>query len=38
MKEKSFEQAHRLLIEEASDIALKKANLKTSDIHFFSPW
>ncbi|KAB8138583.1 stage V sporulation protein AD [Gracilibacillus oryzae] len=35
MEEKSFEQAHRHLIEEASTIALKKGNVDRENINFF---
>ena len=34
MEEPSYEQAHRLLIEEAVKVALKKANLTNEDIQF----
>ncbi|MFC4404745.1 stage V sporulation protein AD [Gracilibacillus xinjiangensis] len=35
MEEKSFEQAHTHLIQEASTIAIRKANIKENDINFF---
>ncbi|SER98289.1 stage V sporulation protein AD [Gracilibacillus ureilyticus] len=35
MEEKSFEQAHSHLIEEASTIALKKANVSKDKVNFF---
>jgi len=37
MGEDSYEKAHRLLIEEAVDIALQKAKLNKKDIDFFTP-
>jgi len=33
--EDSYEKAHRVLIEEACETVLKKANLQEEDIHFF---
>jgi len=35
MGEESYEKAHRLLIEEAVDIALEKAKMKKNEIDFF---
>ncbi len=35
MDEKSFEKAHQHMIEDASHIAVEKANLEISDIQFF---
>ncbi|MFE8696401.1 stage V sporulation protein AD [Cytobacillus sp. FJAT-53684] len=35
MGQDSYEKAHRILIEEANQMALKKANLLEDDIHFF---
>ncbi len=35
MGQDSYEKAHRVLIEEASQAALQRANLQEEDIHFF---
>ncbi|WP_163536648.1 stage V sporulation protein AD [Gracilibacillus sp. YIM 98692] len=35
IEEKSFELAHQHLIEKASQIAIKKANIQTNDVNFF---